>query len=183
MDELLQRFIDGDLTPEEAARAREILGADPQLRRDAQAYRRLGDLIREAAGTDALQGDADEAWKRVSEGLGGEPARDEGPSVARVWLAEVVNHRKRYWIPAAGAALAAAATLLVVLSVEEVPEVPVQVEQAVELRSRVTDISLNSASTMVIEVETGAGGTAAVLWVTGEDEETEEEEALDDPSE
>lgn len=183
-DEIVQRFLDGDLTPQEASEAREMMASDPGLRRDADAYRRLGHLLREAAGTQDLEGEVGSAWERVSDGIGGPAADDSGPGVASVWLGEFFRHRKRYWIPVAGAVAGAAAALVVTLNVHEVPDIPVGVDQAEELRSRVTDISLHSASTMIIEVETAAGGTAAILWVTEEAEEPdEEEEPADDATE
>jgi hypothetical protein len=100
-------------------------------------------------------------------------------------MGEVVSHRKRYWIPAAGALAALAAVLVLVLRAGPVTHVPIKIDatQAEMLRSRVTDISLNSASTLVMEVETAAGGTAAVLWVTGEDDEKDEGEPADGSSE
>ena len=126
-DEIVQRFLDGDLTPEEASEAREMMASDPGLRRDADTYRRLGDLLREAAGTQDLEGEVGSAWERVSEGIGGPAADDSGPGVARVWLGEFFRHRKRYWIPVAGAVAGAAAALVVILNVQEVPDIPVVV--------------------------------------------------------
>lgn len=180
-DELLQRFLDGDLTPEEASDAREMLAADAGLRRDAESYRRLGDLLREAAGAREQSGELESMWENVAGRLD-ERRVDEGdPGVATVWLAEYVRHRKRYWIPAAGAIAAAAAALVIVLGAPEVPDVPIDLEKAASLRSRVTDISLGTASTMVIEVETDGGGTAAILWVTADEDADEQDEDGDEP--
>lgn len=178
-DELLQRFLDGDLAPEEASGAREMLASDPDLRKEAESYRRIGDLLREAAGAHDESGELESMWESVSGRLG-ERRVDEGdPSASRVWVGEFVRHRKRYWIPAAGAIAAAAAALVIMLQAPEVPDVALDMDTAAALRSRVTDISLGTASTMVIEVETDGGGTAAILWVTA-DEDGEGEEELPD---
>jgi anti-sigma factor RsiW len=184
-DDLVQQFLDGELTPEQAGRAREILASDSGLRRQANAYRRIGDLIRQAALDQTSPERVDEAWRRVASGIREPAAPGSGPTRAWVWMGEVVSHRKRYWIPAAGALAALAAVLVLVLRAGPVTHVPIKIDatQAEMLRSRVTDISLNSASTLVMEVETAAGGTAAVLWVTGEDDEKDEGEPADGSSE
>lgn len=180
-DELVQRFLDGDLTPEEALGAREMLASDPEFRRDAESYRRLGDLLREAAGADVPGGDLEPLWQEVAGRLDERRVDEDGPGATTVWLAEFARHRKRYWIPAAGAIAAAAAALVVMLNAAEVPEVPIDMDTAAALRSRVTDISLGTASTMVIEVETDGGGTAAILWVTADEDEQDEDD--DEPDE
>ena len=178
-DELIQRFVDGEMSPEEARDVRELLSSDEDASREAAAYRRMGDMIRESAGIMGIAGGMEEEWKRTAGRLGQPGMRDRGPGAARVWLSEFASHRKRYWIPAAGAIAAAAAALLIVTSLTEVPVVGVPIEQAADLGSRVTDISLQSASTLVFEVETATGGTAAVLWITGDDENGEGEGAGD----
>ena len=182
-DELVQRFLDGDLTPEEASDAREMLASSPELRRDAETYRRLGDLLREAAGEQERGSDLESLWEQVAGRLDEKHVGEDDPGVSTVWLTEFVRHRKRYWVPAAGAIAAAAATLLVMLSAPEVPEVAIDLDKASALRSRVTDISLGTASTMVIEVETDGGGTAAILWVTADEDADEQDEDGDEPDE
>jgi anti-sigma factor RsiW len=181
-DELIQKLLDDELDLREAREARELLASDPELRRDAEAYQRLGDLIRMAAGTE--ERDASEAWEQVEQGLSRPAGDPTDPGMARVWLGEFMRHRKRFWIPAAGAMAAAAAALVVALAIQPVtpPPIPIDTTQAVELRSRVTDISLHSTRTLVMEVETSTGGTAAILWVTEGDEEELEEDATDGSS-
>jgi hypothetical protein len=182
-DELVQRFLDGDLTPEEAMGAREMLASDPELRREADSYRRLGDLLREAAGAQDEAGELDVQWEKVAGRLDDRRVDEGDPGRAAVWVSEFVRHRKRYWIPAAGAVAAAAAALVIMLGAPDVPEVPLDLEKATVLRSRVTDISLGTASTMVIEVETDGGGTAAILWVTADEDAEEPDEDGDEPDE
>ncbi|MBW2263133.1 MAG: hypothetical protein JRG91_14270 [Deltaproteobacteria bacterium] len=179
MDAMVQRFIDGDLTPEEASGAREMMASDPELRRDAESYRRLGDLLREAADAHEQGGELESMWEKVARRLDERRVDEVDPSTTAVWLGEFVRHRKRYWIPAAGAVAAAAATLVFVMNAPEVPDVSIDLDKAASLRSRVTDISLGTASTMVIEVETDGGGTAAILWVMADEDEDEDEQDED----
>ncbi len=171
-DELLQRFLDGDLSPQEAREARALMATDPEFSAGAERYRRLGDLMRELARSEAFEKDTDAIWARIEGGLASGRNDDIAPSGhARVWVSEVVAHRKRYWIPALGASVAGAVAAIVMAMYVPVDSVPITMPQAAELRSRVTDISLNSASTLVFEVETGSGGTAAILWVTADEDE------------
>jgi anti-sigma factor RsiW len=169
-DELLQRFLDGDLSVEQAHEVRELMRADPSVRAGAQTYRRLGEMVRELAHAETLEEDMDRVWQRVRSGVEAERTDDiSGPSPARVWFSEFFRHRKRVWIPASAATAAAAAALVLALHLPG-RNVPVEVPVSQDLRSRVTDISLNSASTMVFEVETESGGTATILWVTPEEQ-------------
>ncbi len=177
-DDLVQRYLDGDLTPEEARLVRELMASDPSFQEDARAYRRIGDLMREMSGAEVDRPGLDAAWSGVQGRLagvqGGPDARagDADPSHALVWLSEVARHRMRFWIPAAGLT-AVAASIVVVLALQTaVPEVPAAIQEVAGLGSRVTDFSLNSTSTTVLMVETGSGGTAAVLWVSDDDEDT-----------
>lgn len=180
-DELLQRFLDGDLSPEEAEQARSLMSSDADFRRGADSYRRLGHLMRDLAQSEAFEQDLDRMWERVSQGTGKARTDDVAePSASVVWLSEFFTHRKRYWIPAAGAVAAAAAAALVVALHVPTEEVAMPVPAPTELRSRVTDLSLHSASTLVFEVETESGGTAAVLWVTAEDEDAGQDETTED---
>lgn len=185
-DELLQRFLDGDLSPDEAGQARQLMAGDPEFRSGAEAYRRLGHLMRELSRTDGFEAEVDRMWQRVSDGTRKETTDDvAGPAPSQVWISEMIAHRKRYWIPGAGVVAAAAAAALVVVLNVPVEDVPVKVPATAELRSRVTDISLNSASTLVFEVETGSGGTATILWVTpdGDDESPGAEKTDGGPAE
>ena len=175
-DDLVQRYLDGDLGPEEARLVRDLMSSDPAFQADARAYMRIGELLREMSGAAEAEAGADASWVKVKEGIApGAQARaadsGAGPSPSAVWISEVARNRKRFWIPAAGM-LAAAASVAIVLAVgTAVDEVPSAIQEAAGLGSRVTDISLGAASTMVMEVDTGAGGTAAVLWVTDDEEE------------
>ena len=186
-DDLVQRYLDGDLTPEEARLVRDLMSSDPGFQGDARAYRRIGDLLREMSGEGSDEAGVEASWGKVKERLGAgadgavEAVGSPGPSPSVVCMSELARHRKRYWIPAAGL-LAAAASVLVVLATEStVEEVPGALQDVAGMGSRVTDLSLGAASTMVMEVETGSGGTAAVLWVSGDDEEPAAAED-DDPA-
>jgi anti-sigma factor RsiW len=171
-DELLQRFLDGDLSPSEAEQARSLMASDPEFRLEAESYRRLGDLVRELSHGEACEQEANVIWDRINGRVKNPPSDDIAePSPAFVWFSEFVAHRKRYWVPFSGLGAAAAAAAIVLALHAPVSDVSLPVPDPSELGSRVTSISLNSASTLVLEVETGAGGTAAVLWVTGDDED------------
>jgi len=181
-DELLQQYLDGELSGEEAHLVEEMLSSDDHLAEDAETYRRIGDLVRALAVDEEEAREAEEVtWKAVSRRVARPEtaASGDGPSPAGVWLSEFLHHRKRYWIPMTGSIAAAAAVLAIVMSLPPAEPVPAPLPAPMDLHSRVTDMTLNSATAIVFEVETGSGGTAAILWDTAEDEGTESEEETD----
>jgi ferric-dicitrate binding protein FerR (iron transport regulator) len=112
-DELVERYLDGELKPRKARAVEKLLETSAEHRETLETVGQIGDLLR-------LMNE--ENLKDVSfEGLGARLDReiraDERPSRlsrARVWVAEFLENRRGVWVPAA-AAVGALALVLILL--------------------------------------------------------------------
>jgi anti-sigma factor RsiW len=172
-DELIQRYLDGELDAEEQAKVARLLMEDPRLRRTLEEYRQLGLMLREAAGME-------EARKVLESSFDGIRRKAMEPGGTSFWetfkitAEEFILHRKRVWIPAAAAAVVALSTTALVLWLAGRPSPAAFPSE--EKWSRVTSISLGANSSMVMEVEDEAGTKTAVFWVFGDSEAQAPEE-------
>jgi anti-sigma factor RsiW len=172
-DELIQRYMDGELPEEERIRVEKLLAEDPSLRGSLEQYRLLGRLLSEAVSMKEVEADLDARFGAIVVGAGEQnvvPLRER----LTVVLDEFFMHRKRLWMPAAATLVAAVSTLALVLALKGAHEAPPRTTD--EGWSRVTSVSLGASSSMVMEMEDEEGTKATVLWVLGDSEEVEEVE-------
>ena len=167
MDALIQKYLDGELDAEEQIKAGKLLSEDPVLRRRLEEYRRLGLMLREVAGMEEVDSALESSFSRIRR----RAQEKEGSSfreTLKIAAEEFFLHRKRVWIPAAAALIAAISTTALVLGLAGRP--PAISPSSEEKWSRVTSISLGANSSMVMEVEDESGTKAAVFWVFGDSE-------------
>ena len=172
-DELIQRYMDGELPEEDRIRAEKLLAEDPSLRSSLEQYRRLSLLLSEAVSMKEVEADLDARFGAIVVGAGEQnvvPLREK----LKVAFEEFFMHRKRVWMPAAATLVAAVSTLALVFALKGAHEAPPQA--TAEGWSRVTSVSLGASSSMVMEMEDEEGTKATVLWVLGDSEEVEEVE-------
>ena len=112
--EVLNRYVDGDLSVSETARVEQVLATSPDDRQALQQLERVGAMVRLMDG---------ESTKGVSfEGLSGKvlaeikTTRSSLPwsEGLRTWFSEFFAHGKPVWVPAAAVVTVACAALLVV---------------------------------------------------------------------
>jgi anti-sigma factor RsiW len=166
-DELIQRYLDGELDGQERSRAEALLAEDEGLRRRLDMYRQLGRLLGEAVDMENVEGLLDMRLETIlhrSEEEGEVSFRER----LKVSLEEFFFHRKRVWVPMAACLVAAISTIALVLALTAPPSETVEPEQ--ERWSRVTSVSLGANSSMVLEMEDDTGTKSTVLWVLGESE-------------
>ena len=173
-DELIQRYMDGELPEEDRIAVEKLLAEDPSLRTSLEQYRLLGSLLSEAVSMKDVEADLDARFGAIVVGArepDGVPLREK----LKVAFEEFFMHRKRVWMPAAATLVAAVSTLALVLALNGEHQAGPQA--ASEGWSRVTSVSLGASSSMVMEMEDEEGTKATVLWVLGDSEEVEEVEA------
>jgi anti-sigma-K factor RskA len=166
-DDLIQKYLDGELGEQERSRVETLLREDEGLRQRLDMYRQLGRLLGEAVDMENVEGLLDMRLETILHRAG------EGEEVSfserlKVSLEEFFFHRKRVWVPLAASLVAVVSTVALVLALKG-PQ-PKAVEPEKERWSRVTSVSLGANSSMVLEMEDDSGTKATVLWVLGESE-------------
>lgn len=166
-DDLIQKYLDGELGEQERSRVEALLREDESLRRRLDTYRQLGRLLGEAVDVEGVEGLLDMRLETILR----RAETDEEVSFSerlKVSLEEFFFHRKRVWVPLAASLVAVVSTLALILALKGPPPEVVEPEQ--ERWSRVTSVSLGANSSMVLEMEDDSGTKATVLWVLGETE-------------
>ena len=171
-DELIQKFLDGEVEGEERLEAERLLDEDPEAQKLLSAYRQIGSMLRQVSLTPEVERSLEQNYALVRQ----KTREDDSGSFwerFRIAAEEFLLYRKRVWIPASATAVAAAVALIVVMSLTGKPG-PDHGETGGEIIeekwSRVTSISLGASSSMVMEIEDGTGTKATILWVLGEPE-------------
>ena len=110
-EELLQRYVDGEVSTAEAERLEASLKDSAELRQRHQELLRFRELMRASAEEMMTQVHSDALFARIERGI-----EAQGPSSAfermKLWLGEFFQHRAGVWMPAAGATAMAAVVLL-----------------------------------------------------------------------
>jgi len=178
LDDLIQKYLDGELGEQERSRVEALLREDESLRRRLDMYRQLGRLLGEAVDMENVEGLLDMRLETI---LNRAEADEEVsfPERLKVSLEEFLFHRKRVWVPLAASVVAVVSTLALILALQGPPPEPVEPEQ--ERWSRVTSVSLGANSSMVLEMEDDSGTKATVLWVLGESETPETGTEIEEP--
>lgn len=169
-DETLQRFFDGDLPSEEAARVQRQLDEDPDLAERYARLTRLSRLMRAAGEEMADQVSYNELYARVQRGIEAE----KQPRGLLATLKELLVHRPQVWVPAAGAVAMTAAVLLTVLGPgDEQPTATPQPPQAAtetataapSSDSEIVAVDFGHRTGTVFEVSGVGGGSTPVVWI------------------
>jgi len=158
-DKLIQRFLDGECTGESSQRVRARLASEPRLARHVASALKLREALREHAQHVVAVQDFDGFYARVEQGI----QRARPPSLWKrfVFLVQQWFRPWQLW-PATGAALAAAALLVLGLGHREGPN---------ECLIESIEYGGKAAAIFIIPDEDAKGSTTAV-WVT---EETDDE--------
>jgi anti-sigma factor RsiW len=184
-DDLLHRYLDGDLARSDAERVKERLAREPAATTKVAAVRELGDLIRASAKAPDIS--SDDLWARIANQTVAPSAKPAAP--AATVLQPNAAARARWKVPAAvSGALAAAAVfalyvgrqapampdeapILVAEAPEEAAEVPDPASAWERMeRTEVVDVEFGKKSGALFTIDTEEGESLAVLWLTEDDE-------------
>ena len=167
-DELIQKFLDGELEGAERVEAERLLDKDPEAKKLLSAYMQIGSMLRQASLTPEVERSLEQNYAVVRRKAREE---DDGSFRERFRIAaeEFLLYRKRVWIPASATAVVAVVALIMVIGLAGKPR-PDGGDIIEEKWSRVTSISLGANTSMVMELEDDTGTKATVLWVLGESE-------------
>lgn len=196
-EEKLNLLFDSELGPGEAKIARAHLVECAECAKKFARLERLNALVNahveEQVSAAGVSPDSSAMWKAVQ----GKLARSEQAGFGerfKVYVGEVVEHRKGVWIPmTAGVAIAAAVAIAIVaaprpaeqairLKARKAPvayaakeqaedaSAPVAVEQ-VQKGSQVEEVDFGSNAGTVFQVPGDDGATLAVVWINDEGEE------------
>jgi anti-sigma-K factor RskA len=152
-DETLMRFLDGELSPDEARDAQRAVAADPELRAKADALGQLGALLtaRYAASEDDADARLAGLWEKIQPNVSAAPASERAGARASWWtgVRDWFEGYRSHFLTGAVAAAAGAVIATFIAGHPRPGERP---------------------STLAAEVESleVADGTAAVLQVPGE---------------
>jgi len=179
-DDVLQRYLDGDLPADEMRRVEGVLATSPEDVAELERYRRLGELLRaasvemerapEALGERALP---DAMFARIEAGIAAEATAAAG---GRPPLRAVPSGGRRRVVAGVTLALAAAAAVWLVARSGLAPGGPVAVvgEDAgggptvvatAPRGSEVLDIDFGKSTGTVFNVEGSRGEPLAVVWI------------------
>lgn len=176
-DDLLQRYFDGELAPEEDRRVRAEVSADAAAQKRLAELARLSELMREPFRSAAREVDADRMFANIERGIREQKARGFGERL-RVIASEWTEHRKGLLVPTIAGMAVAAAALVVLLSPRHArdltahaptePTPPVAIAALVH-GSSVENVDFGASTGTVFEVES-AGVPAAVVWIADDEE-------------
>jgi hypothetical protein len=169
-DDLLQRYYDGDLTPEEERSVSAALAQSESGQRRLDQLVQLTELLR-APVLEAAEGlDSDALFARIEGGVQRQQALGFGERL-RLLGSEWFEHKRSVLVPAA-ASLAAAAAALIILLVPREARHPQDGEPVLaQLHgSRIENVDFGQSTGTVFEVD-NQGVSAAVVWIA-DDEET-----------
>ena len=178
-DEMLQRYHDGELPPEEVERVRAVLQESADDAARLERLERLGDLIRLSADDVASDLSSDELFAAVKRGIVEEEQRRPG---TRLRMVEGGKQSRQRTAVVAVLALAAAGLLVYLWPrdtgtsvagtqeqrpVEETPQMPVVVDEP-PAGSEVVEVDFGENTGTVFAVEGDAGEPIAVVWIDEE---------------
>ncbi len=176
-EDLLQRYLDGELSGRARRRVQRRLEASEEQRAELERLSRVGELVR-ASGEQMTEQVSFEGFRaRVEEGI----RRQHRPGLAarvKVWIGEVLDHRRAVWVPSAALAGAAAVllALLPLLSTSQAPEHVVGAEVGIRSYSATAEAPSRGTSEIVsvsgatrwapYSVQNDSGERMAVAWIT-----------------
>lgn len=177
-DDMVQRYLDGDLPDEEAEAVRAMLAEDADEQARLESFERLGDLLRMAADDSMALVDSDALYSRVVLGI------RKATGAHRVQVVELQQRNRRVATAGfAALAIAAAATLVYVTSepggdaetATPTPDTPpdrdpqhlVVIEEPPG-GSEVLEVDFGENTGTVFAVEGIEGEPIAVVWITDE---------------
>jgi anti-sigma factor RsiW len=176
-DDLLQRYFDGDLPPDERRRVRAEVANDASAQKRLAELARLSELLREPFRNAAREVDADRMFANIERGIREQKARGFGERL-RVITSEWTEHRKGVLVPTIASMAVAAAALVVLLSPRHArdlsarapsqPSPPVAIAALVH-GSSVENVDFGESTGTVFEVE-NEGVRAAVVWIADDEE-------------
>jgi anti-sigma factor RsiW len=153
-DQLLGRWLDGELTPEEHARFESMMAADPALREEAQSMKKIGEAIRSHVTLEREVPHADFFNSQIQECIAAEHQAEQraktGTRAAATWLD---------WLRAPWAYAAAAAVLAVGFFLLQQPK-------AAGARTQILSLYAPS-STVKATASYNADAEATVLMIDG----------------
>ncbi|MFO8073477.1 MAG: hypothetical protein R6V85_16555 [Polyangia bacterium] len=176
-EDLLQRYLDGELSGRARSRVQRRLEVSEEQRAELERLRRVGELVREAGEQRAEQFSFDGFRARVEEGI----RRQHRPGLAervRIWMGEVFDHRRAVWVPSAAVAGAAAVLLAVLplMSTSRAPEPAIGTEVGIRSYSAAAEAPSQGTSEIVsvsgatrwapYKVKNDRGERMAVAWIT-----------------
>ncbi|HEX6242790.1 MAG TPA: hypothetical protein VFZ61_17880 [Polyangiales bacterium] len=168
-DDLLQRYYDGDLSPDEER------SVSAEIAKDTGAQRRLSELaalheLMQAPLIEAAAGlDGDALFARIQADIKQQQQLGFGERL-RVLSGEWFEHKRGVLVPAA-ASLAAAAAALIILLVPREARQPAGGEPLLaQLHgTRIENVDFGQSTGTVFEVD-NEGVSAAVVWISDDEE-------------
>ena len=177
-DDLLQRFYDGDLTPEEERKVRAEIAQSSAAQKRLEELSRLSELFRTLPMPAVQQLDSDAMFAGIERGIEAQKALGFGGRL-RLVVSEWGEHKKGMFVPALASMAVAAAALVILLSPRhaqdlksgtDTTEAPPLAMATLVHGSIVEDVDFGESTGTVFEVE-NAGVSAAVVWISDDEED------------
>lgn len=168
-DELLQRYYDGDLSPDEEGRVRAEVAQSESARRRLAELAQFSELMREPLLNAAQALDGDALFARIEGGIRQQQALGFGERL-RLIGGEWLEHKRGVLLPAAASVVAAAAALIILLVPREANQ-PVNGEPVLaQLHgTSIENVDFGQSTGTVFEVD-NEGVRAAVVWISDDEE-------------
>jgi Putative zinc-finger len=172
--EQLERYFDGELTPDEPAELRAHLASCPDCSAQQAALARLRTLIAMSSEYDGRQVDSERMFAAIERGIAQDAGRT-APQIADVPARAKIAapHRLRRLTNAApvlGAFALAAAVMLMVYRPEQ-NDGNDDTYEAPEGHSEIVEVDFGSNAGTVFDISLSDGSSIPVVWIDDDDEE------------
>ena len=175
-DDILHRYLDGELSAQQAARVEKELRDSPGDRADVEAFGRIGTLMRlmdEEMTTDvSFEGLSDKVLAEIKTTRSSLSLWEN----IKTWLSEFFSYRRAVWVPAAAVVGAACSAVLIVplfgappAAVSGASDTGIVLHSAAPATgtgSRIEAVDFGGATGTQYAMDDGSGHTVGVVWIT-----------------
>ena len=174
-DDILQRYFDGELSSQQAARVEKELRDSPDDRAEIETFSRIGSLMRlmdeETSVGVSFEGLSDKVLAEIKTTRSSLSLWEN----IRTWFSEFFSYRKTVWVPAAAVlGTACLAVLIVPLFTPAPAAVSSASDTGIVLHSaalpiggsRIEAVDFGGASGARYAMDDGSGHTVGVVWIT-----------------
>lgn len=173
-EELLGRYVDGELPNHENEKIKKLIDASPDDVHTVHEWTRVGSLLRlmdeETTADVSFEGLSDKILAEIKTTRASLSITEK----LKTWFAEFIEHRRAVWIPASVAvsAVSLALAVLPVLNSSRLDRPAPPQDQGIALHSavsakgsRITAVDFGTETGMQYALDDGTGSTVGVVWI------------------
>jgi anti-sigma factor RsiW len=167
--ELLQKYVDGELPPHQIEKVKSILASSPEDELVVQELTKIGSLLRimdeETTAAVSFEGLAEKVLAEVKTTRTSLSFSEK----LSAWFSEFFEHRRSVWIPASAAVCAACLTVAIFplfSTVQNGVDTGIVLHStAAEKGSRIAAVDFGSQTGVQYALDDGRGNAVGVVWI------------------